>query len=118
MIKFIPLLILVLLSGCKDDYQAETFAWAKESIEWEEKEEGKYLITFESPIFYGDIVQFDSILGDGIGIVDAITIGADGAIWFTVKKKGTEDYYGGIYADEIIRVIERAADSDPVDGDQ
>jgi hypothetical protein len=98
--------------GCGDHSQKPALDTATNSIESRQRAEGSRSVTFITPFFYGDKVQFDSVNGKGIGLIDGIVLAKDGSVCYEVQdvEKKLEDgqlvIRAGIYPDEIT-LIER-----------
>jgi hypothetical protein len=104
------------LVGCGNSEQEQIASWASKSIEWKDQADGSRLVTFATPYFYGDKVEFNSINGAGTGFIDGIVLDADGSIHYTIQDEAAklEDgqfvIHGGIYPEEI-KLIQRGIKS-------
>jgi hypothetical protein len=64
-------------------------------------------ITFESPFYFGDRVEFASQNGSGRGRVADIVVGADRSVYYVIEPDDSPNFIGGIYPSEM-RLIEPA----------
>ena len=108
----LSLIALICLAGCGDHSPKPAVDTATNTIESRQRADGSRAVTFITPFFYGDKVQFDSVNGQGIGFIDGIVLARDGSVYYEVQdaEKKLEDgqyvIYAGIYPDEIT-LIER-----------
>ena len=71
--------------------------------------DGQFEICFKSPYTFGDIVEFHSINGHGIGKVLDIVLQEDDVCHYLVELDDG-DVRGGIYADEMLLLQEATTD--------
>jgi hypothetical protein len=66
---------------------------------------GMHRITFDSPYYFGDVVEFTSQNGSGRGQVVDIVLGNDRSVYYIIEPDDGGNLIGGVYPSEM-RLVE------------